>query len=74
MTILNMTNAKLIRHSPDKRNISNHVQQKAADLDETYQWGRRNPKNNYLLLLICRLGIYTYCMTRQLQILSAICH
>ena len=37
MKLLNMSNAKLIRHSPDKKNISYHVQ-KAADLDETFQW------------------------------------
>ena len=37
MKLLNMTNAKLIRHSPDKKNVSYHVQ-KAADLDETFQW------------------------------------
>ena len=32
-----MTNPNLIRHSPDKKNVSYHVQ-KAADLDETFQW------------------------------------
>ena len=37
MKLLNMTNAKLIRHSPDKKNVSYHVQ-KAVDLDETFQW------------------------------------
>ena len=37
MKLLNMSNAKLIRHSPDKKNICYHVQ-KAADLDETFQW------------------------------------
>ena len=33
-----MTNPKLIRHSPHKKNFSYH-EQKAADLDETFQWG-----------------------------------
>ena len=37
MKLLNMSNAKLIRHSPDKKNISYHVQT-AADLSETFQW------------------------------------
>ena len=37
MKLLNMTNPKLIRHSPDEKNVSYHVQ-KAADLDETFQW------------------------------------
>ena len=37
MKLLNMTNPKLIRHSPDENNVSYHVQ-KAADLDETFRW------------------------------------
>ena len=37
MKLLNMRNAKLIRQSPDKKNISYHVE-KAKELDETFQW------------------------------------
>ena len=37
MKLLNMTNPKLIRRSPDEKNVSYHVQN-AADLDETFQW------------------------------------
>ena len=62
MKLLNMTNAKLIRHSPDKKNV--YHMQNAADLDEAFQWMLNNlvsppvteiPKNNYLLLLIERV-------------------
>lgn len=35
--LLNMRNAKLIRQSPDKQNISSHVK-KAKELDETFKW------------------------------------
>ena len=37
MKLLNMRNAKLIRQSPDKKNISYHVE-KAKELDEMFQW------------------------------------
>ena len=37
MKLLNMRNAKLIRQSPDKKNISYHVE-KAKELDEIFQW------------------------------------
>lgn len=35
--LLNMRNPKVIRQSPDKKNISYHVE-KAKELDETFKW------------------------------------
>lgn len=35
--LLNMRNPKVIRQSPDKKNISYHVE-KAKELDETFEW------------------------------------
>ena len=35
--LLNVRNPKLIRQSPDKQNISSHVE-KAKELDETFKW------------------------------------